>query len=168
MTIHKNGSDSDQARLAQLDRALASGAKGTSSDHAALQPESTDVRFSAPSYADPCGKPGPCAWCDAGELEFRLLRVETGEGVYADENLEDDALYLAAEVRRQRESLRVMSVNEGKLHAQIAELETRLGRVQGLPSELYKNGVDAGCGGAPDAAEAYEHAAVKLRRVLNG
>ena len=76
-------------------------AEGTVSENTVVGAVSADVRFSPDSGpADRCGKPGPCGWCDSLELESRLQRVETGEGVDPAENLEDDALYLAGQARQ--------------------------------------------------------------------
>lgn len=80
-------------------------------------------------------------------------RAEVGTSVSWEMFDEEAIVVLAAEVRRLqaslqgryedidvihnqlRETIRVMSTNEGKLHAKIAELETKLARVEALPAQ---------------------------------
>lgn len=76
------------------------------------------------------------------DLRRRWDRVQTeAESLRADNEalrLKDDQSYAAiqrfgADNERLRETIRVMSENEGKLQARIAELETKLARVEALP-----------------------------------
>lgn len=93
-------------------------------DHAAGVEQALRNAVELPPHASPTDYP----WFEYQVLaaEVRRLRNEIV--------MRDDAFSMAikrektaeAEVRQQREAMRVMSINEGRLHAEIAELQTKL------------------------------------------
>lgn len=62
-------------------------------------------------------------------------------------------LTLSDEVRRLRETIRVMSTNEGKLHAKIAELETERARLRRIEAVHTCGGGPTPCGGCCECLE---------------